>query len=169
MTDGGEAIPTAGALVAGSWTAEERAHIERALELAGRAAGEGEVPVGALVVLDGEVIGEGWNRPIGAADPSAHAEIEALRAAARRVGNYRLPGSTLYVTLEPCVMCAGAIIHARVARVVYGASDPKAGACGSVFDLLPSDGRFNHRTECSGGLLAERCGEILRAFFRARR
>jgi tRNA(adenine34) deaminase len=140
-----------------------------ALALAGRAAAEGEVPVGAVLVLDNALIGEGWNRPIGAHDATAHAEIQALRDAGRRVGNYRLPGTTLYVTLEPCVMCAGAIIHARVERVVYGAPDPKAGACGSVFDLLPSDGRFNHRTECRGGILAEDCGETLRAFFRARR
>jgi tRNA(adenine34) deaminase len=140
-----------------------------ALALARRAAAEGEVPVGAVLVLDNEQIGEGWNRPIGAHDASAHAEIQALRDAGRRVGNYRLPGTTLYVTLEPCVMCAGAIIHARVAQVVYGAPDPKAGACGSVFDLLPSDGRFNHRTDCRGGILAEDCGEALRAFFRARR
>jgi tRNA(adenine34) deaminase len=140
-----------------------------ALALARRAAAEGEVPVGAVLVLDNEQIGEGWNRPIGDHDASAHAEIQALRDAGRRVGNYRLPGTTLYVTLEPCVMCAGAIIHARVAQVVYGAPDPKAGACGSVFDLLPSDGRFNHRTDCRGGILAEDCGETLRAFFRARR
>jgi tRNA(adenine34) deaminase len=140
-----------------------------ALALARRAAAEGEVPVGAVLVLDNEQIGEGWNRPIGDHDASAHAEIQALRDAGRRVGNYRLPGTTLYVTLEPCVMCAGAIIHARVAQVVYGAPDPKAGACGSVFDLLPSDGRFNHRTDCRGGILAEDCGEALRAFFRARR
>jgi tRNA(adenine34) deaminase len=140
-----------------------------ALALAGRAAAEDEVPVGAVLVLDNALIGEGWNRPIGAHDATAHAEIQALRDAGRRVGNYRLPGTTLYVTLEPCVMCAGAIIHARVERVVYGAPDPKAGACGSVFDLLPSDGRFNHRTECRGGILAEDCGETLRAFFRARR
>jgi tRNA(adenine34) deaminase len=140
-----------------------------ALALARRAAAEGEVPVGAVLVLDNELIGEGWNRPIGAHDASAHAEIQALRDAGRQVGNYRLPGTTLYVTLEPCVMCAGAIIHARVAQVVYGAPDPKAGACGSVFDLLPSDGRFNHRTDCRGGILAEDCGETLRAFFRARR
>ena len=143
--------------------------MEQALRLAERAASAGEVPVGALLVLDGAVIGEGWNRPIGARDPSAHAEIEALRAAGRRLGNYRLPGSVLYVTLEPCVMCAGAIIHARVERVVYGAPDPKAGACGSVFDLLPSDDRFNHRTACTGGVLADACGDRLRAFFRARR
>jgi tRNA(adenine34) deaminase len=140
-----------------------------ALALARRAAAEGEVPVGAVLVLDNALIGEGWNRPIGAHDATAHAEIQALRDAGRRVGNYRLPGTTLYVTLEPCVMCAGAIIHARVERVVYGAPDPKAGACGSVFDLLPSDCRFNHRTECRGGILAEDCGETLRAFFRARR
>ena len=141
----------------------------QALRLAQQGAAAGEVPVGAVLVLEGEVIGEGWNRPIAASDPTAHAEIEALRAAARRLGNYRLPGSTLYVTLEPCVMCAGAIVHARVDRVIYGARDPKAGACGSVFDLLPSDGRFNHRTDCQGGILAEDCGELLRAFFRARR
>lgn len=141
----------------------------RALELAQRAADEGEVPVGAVLVREGEIVGEGWNRPIATADPTAHAEIQALRDAARRVGNYRLPGSTLFVTLEPCVMCAGAIVHARVERVVYGTSDPKAGACGSVFDLLPSDRRFNHRTACSGGVLADACSEALRTFFRARR
>ena len=140
-----------------------------ALTLAQRAADEGEVPVGAVLVLAGEVIGEGWNRPIGACDPSAHAEIQALRAAGQHLGNYRFPGSTLYVTLEPCVMCAGAIIHARVERVIYGAPDPKAGACGSLFDLLPSDARFNHRTACTGGVLADACAETLRAFFRARR
>lgn len=143
--------------------------MNRALALARQAIEAGEVPVGAVVVLEDEVIGQGWNQPIGASDPTAHAEIQALRAAARRVGNYRLPGSTLYVTLEPCVMCAGAIVHARVAQVIYGARDPKAGACGSVFHLLPSDGRFNHRTQCLGGVLGEECGEILRAFFRARR
>jgi tRNA(adenine34) deaminase len=143
--------------------------MRHALELARRAAGEGEVPVGAVLVREGEILGEGWNRPIGEHDPSAHAEIQALREAGRRVGNYRLPGSILYVTLEPCVMCAGAIVHARVSQVIYGAPDPKAGACGSVFDLLPSDGRFNHRTEVRGGLLAEDGGALLRAFFRARR
>lgn len=109
-----------------------------------------------------------WNRPIGSSDPSAHAEIVALRDAAARLHNYRLTGTTLYVTLEPCVMCAGAIIHARVARVVYGARDPK-GAAGSVFDLLPSDQRFNHRVETEGGILVEQCAEQLRAFFRSRR
>ena len=143
--------------------------MQRAIELAHKALDSGEVPVGALVVRDGEVIGEGWNRPIGDHDPTAHAEIVALRNAAYKVGNYRLPGSTLYVTLEPCPMCAGAIIHARIEKVFYGASDPKGGAAGSVFDLLPSDGRFNHRVETEGGLLAGPCGDLLRAFFRLRR
>jgi tRNA(adenine34) deaminase len=149
--------------------AADEAYMRRALELARCAEAEGEVPVGALVVVDGVVVGEGWNRPIGSCDPTAHAEIVALRAAATRLDNYRLPGSTLYVTLEPCPMCASAIVHARVARVVYGASDPRAGAAGSVFDLLPSDERFNHRTACVGGVLAGESGELLRAFFRARR
>jgi tRNA(adenine34) deaminase len=143
--------------------------MRRALALAVRAAAEGEVPVGAVLVRDGEVLGEGWNRPIGEHDPSAHAEILALREAGRRVSNYRLPGTTLYVTLEPCPMCAGALVHARVDRVVYGASDPKGGACGSVFDLLPSDARFNHRVECTGGVLADTCSSLLRGFFQERR
>lgn len=149
--------------------ADDEHWMRHALALAGRAAAAGEVPVGAVLVGNGEAIGEGWNRPIAEHDASAHAEISALRDAGRRVGNYRLTGTTLYVTLEPCVMCAGAIVHARVARVVYGATDPKAGACGSVFDLLPSDGRFNHRTECVGGVLGPACAELLRGFFRARR
>ena len=144
-------------------------HMQRALELAHKAMDSGEVPVGAVVVRGGEVIGEGWNRPIGDHDPTAHAEIAALRDAASNVGNYRLPDSTLYVTLEPCPMCAGAIIHARVGKVFYGASDPRGGAAGSVFDLLPSDNRFNHRVETEGGLLAGPCSELLRTFFRLRR
>jgi tRNA(adenine34) deaminase len=143
--------------------------MRHAISLAERAAAEGEVPVGAVLVRDDRIIGEGWNRPILEHDATAHAEIQALRDAGRRIGNYRLPDSVLYVTLEPCVMCAGAIVHARIARVIYGATDPKGGACGSVFDLLPSDGRFNHRTECDGGLLAEACSTLLRDFFRARR
>jgi tRNA(adenine34) deaminase len=143
--------------------------MQLALNLADRAAAEGEVPVGAVLVLNDAVIGEGWNRPIGTHDATAHAEIQALRDAGQRLGNYRLPGTTLYVTLEPCVMCAGAIIHARVDRVIYGAPDPKAGACGSLFELLPSNRRFNHRTDCRGGILTEDCAETLRAFFRARR
>jgi tRNA(adenine34) deaminase len=140
-----------------------------ALQLARRAWEEGEVPVGAVLVREGEVIGQGWNRPILNHDPTAHAEIQALRDAGRVQANYRLPGSTLYVTLEPCPMCAGAIVHARVARVVFGASDPRAGAAGSVFDLLPSDARFNHRTECQGGLMAGQAGQLLKDFFRERR
>ena len=143
--------------------------MRRALMLAARAADEGEVPVGAVLVKQGTVIGEGWNRPIAARDPTAHAEIQALRDAARRAGNYRLPATELYVTLEPCPMCAGAIVHARVERVVFGAADPKGGACGSVFDLLPSDQRFNHRTDCIGGVLEAECAALLREFFRARR
>jgi tRNA(adenine34) deaminase len=142
--------------------------MRHALILARRAADEGEVPVGAVVVRDNALIAEGWNRPITDHDPSAHAEIVALRAAGRAEANYRLPGTTLYVTLEPCAMCAGAIIHARVARVVYGAADPRAGAAGSVFSRLGSD-RFNHVVEVQGGVLAEECGELLRGFFKARR
>lgn len=142
--------------------------MQRAIDLALRAEAEGEVPVGALVVLNGEVIGEGWNRPIAAHDPTAHAEIVALRAAADRLGNYRLTGATLYVTLEPCPMCAGAMVHARVARVVYGASDPLAGSAGSVFDLLGSE-KLNHRAVVQGGVLADQCSRQLKAFFQARR
>ncbi len=142
--------------------------MRRALELASHAEAAGEVPVGAVVVLNGEVIGEGWNQPIVTHDPSAHAEMVALRAAARQTKNYRLTGATLYVTLEPCAMCAGAMVHARIARVVYGAADPKAGAAGSVFSLLDSD-RLNHRAEVVGGVLAGECGEVLRQFFQSRR
>jgi tRNA(adenine34) deaminase len=143
--------------------------MRQALALAARAADQGEVPVGAVIVRAGELIGEGWNRPISDRDPTAHAEIIALRDAAQRSGNYRLPACRLIVTLEPCPMCAAALVHARVAAVVYGAADPKGGACGSVFDLLPSDRRFNHRTECTGGLLAEESRTLLRRFFQARR
>ncbi len=142
--------------------------MHRALTLAAQAEAEGEVPVGALVVLNDEVIGEGWNRPIGSSDPTAHAEIVALRAAAARLGNYRLTGSTLYVTLEPCPMCAGAMVHARVARVVYGAADPVAGAAGSVFNLLQAPG-LNHRAQIDGGVLADACGRQLKQFFQQRR
>ena len=142
--------------------------MRRALELAQHAGQTGEIPVGAVLVLDGDVIGEGWNQPIVTHDPSAHAEMVALRAAAQHLKNYRLTGATLYVTLEPCAMCAGAIVHARIARVVYGAPDPKAGAAGSVFSLLDSD-RLNHRAEVVGGVLAGECGEMLRRFFQARR
>lgn len=142
--------------------------MRRALELAQCAAAAGEVPVGAVLALDNEAVGEGWNQPISRCDPTAHAEIMALQAAAARLGNYRLVNSTLYVTLEPCAMCAGAMIHARVGRVVFGATDPRAGAAGSVFNILQSE-RLNHRAEVVGGLLAEECGAVLRDFFRARR
>ncbi len=144
-------------------------YMQHAFALANRAAEQGEVPVGAVIVRDGGIIGEGWNAPISRHDPTAHAEIQALRDAGQRAGNYRLPGSTLYVTLEPCVMCAGAIIHARIKRVVFGACDPKGGVAGSLFNLLPSDGRFNHRVKCEGGLLEDVCAEQLRTFFKARR
>jgi tRNA(adenine34) deaminase len=142
--------------------------IGRALDMARRAAAAGEVPVGAVLVMDGEVIGEGWNQPVATHDPTAHAEIVALRAAADRLANYRLIGSTLYVTLEPCVMCAGAILHARVARVVFGAYDPRAGASGSVFDVLETD-RLNHRVDVVGGVRAAECRAVLTAFFEERR
>lgn len=143
-------------------------HMRHALELAQRGAQVGEVPVGAVVVLDGQVVGEGWNRPISTHDPTGHAEIVALRAAAAAVGNYRLPGATLYVTLEPCVMCSGAIMHARVARVVYGAADPKTGACGSTVDLF-AEARLNHHAVVQGGVMAEEAVALLQAFFAQRR
>lgn len=139
-----------------------------ALDLAREAGAAGEVPVGALVVLEGEVVGRGFNQPIGRHDPTAHAEIMALRDAATRLGNYRLPGCTLYVTLEPCAMCAGAIMHARIERVVFGARDPKTGAAGSVIDLF-AESRLNHHTSVVGGVLAEQCGSLLSGFFAARR
>lgn len=142
--------------------------MQAALELAKEAAGLGEVPVGAVVVKDGEIIGRGRNAPISQHDPSAHAEIQAMRDAAARLGNYRLVGCSLYVTLEPCAMCAGAIQHARIANLVYGASDPKTGACGSVIDLM-AEARLNHHTEVTGGVLAQECGSLLSAFFASRR
>jgi len=136
-------------------------YMRRALELAARA--EDEVPVGAVVVLDGRIVGEGWNRPVSTHDPSSHAEIEAMRAAGKATGNYRLTGATLYVTLEPCAMCVGAMFHARIARVVYGAPDPKTGAS----ELFMS--RFNHHAKVQGGVLAAECGAALKDFFAARR
>lgn len=142
--------------------------MRRALSLAEEARAAGEVPVGAVVVSGGREIGAGYNRPIGAADPTAHAEIVALRAAAKSLGNYRLPGTTLYVTLEPCPMCAGAMVQARVARVVYGAADERWGAAGSVFDVLGSE-VLNHRPVCVSGVLADRSSRLLREFFRAKR
>lgn len=139
-----------------------------ALDLAREAGAAGEVPVGALVVLEGEVVGRGFNQPIGRHDPTAHAEITALRDAATRLGNYRLPGCTLYVTLEPCAMCAGAIMHARIERVVFGARDPKTGVAGSIIDLF-AESRLNHHTSVLGGVLATECGSLLSGFFAARR
>ena len=142
----------------------DRYWMRRALELAQRAAEVGEVPVGALLLCEGAVIGEGWNQPIGACDPTAHAEVLALRAAAARLGNYRLVNSTLYVTLEPCPMCAGALVHARVARVVFGAWEPKSGAVGSLWDVV-RDRRLTHRPEVRGGVLADECVALLEGFF----
>jgi tRNA(adenine34) deaminase len=139
-----------------------------ALALAGQAAARGEVPVGAIVVSDGTIVGRGGNSPIAANDPTAHAEIAALREAAAALGNYRLPGCELYVTLEPCVMCAGAILHARLARLVFGARDPKTGACGSVIDLF-AEPRLNHHTSVEGGVASDACGALLTRFFAARR
>jgi tRNA(adenine34) deaminase len=142
--------------------------MRHALKLAHRAQELGEVPVGAVVVRGEEVVAEGWNQPIAAHDPSAHAEMVAMREAAAAARNYRLGGLTLYVTLEPCVMCAGAIIHARIARVVFGAADPRAGAVHSLYDVI-SQPRLNHRPQWTGGVLAEECGALLQEFFRARR
>ena len=142
--------------------------MHEALALARYAMQHQEVPVGAVVVLDSKVIGQGWNQPITNHDPSAHAEIMALRDAAKNVGNYRLVDTTLYVTLEPCIMCVGAILHARVKRLIFGAYDPKTGAAGTVFDLF-SDARHNHAVEVQGGVLEEKSAEILKNFFRLRR
>jgi len=142
--------------------------MREALALATQAAAAGEVPVGAVVVRDGRVIGRGYNRPITSNDPTAHAEIVALREAAAAEGNYRLPGCELYVTLEPCAMCVGAMVHARIARVVYGTTDPKTGACGSIVDL-PALASWNHHGVFEGGVLADECGAILRRFFAERR
>ena len=150
-------------------TAADEGFMRRALELARHARDlHEEIPVGAVLVREGEIIGEGWNQSISEHDPSAHAEIVALRAAGRKSSNYRLPGTTLYVTLEPCVMCAGAIVHARVDRVVIAADDPKTGAAGSVFDTLISE-RHNHRVAVTRGLLADESSQLLRDFFRERR
>ena len=148
--------------------AGDDAMMGEALALARAAAERGEVPVGAVVVRGGVIIGRGGNAPIVASDPTAHAEIAALRDAARALGNYRLPDCELYVTLEPCAMCAGAIMHARLARLIYGARDPKTGACGSVVDLTGNT-RLNHHTRVSGGVRGSECGQLLSAFFAARR
>ena len=142
--------------------------MREALEQARQAGACGEVPVGAIVVLDGQIVGRGFNQPIGRHDPTAHAEVMALRDAAQRLGNYRLPGCELYVTLEPCAMCSGAIMHARIRRVVFGARDPKTGVAGSVIDLF-DEARLNHHATIEGGLMADECGGMLSAFFAARR
>jgi tRNA(adenine34) deaminase len=142
--------------------------MRRALDLARHAARDNEVPVGALLVLEEEVIGEGWNRPIGGHDPTAHAEIMALRAGAQQLRNYRLERTTLYATLEPCVMCMGAVLNARVARVVFGAWDQKAGACGSVLDL-PRQPKLTHRIDVFGGVCSDESAALLREFFENRR
>jgi len=142
--------------------------MREALRLAAQAAQAGEVPVGAVVVKDGQIVGRGSNAPISRHDPSAHAEIMALRDAARQLGNYRLVGCELFVTLEPCMMCVGAMFHARIARVVFGAHDPKTGAAGSVFNMF-AETRLNHHARIHGGVLAEECGKVLSDFFSARR
>ncbi len=147
---------------------EDEAWMSRALQLAGQAATAGEVPVGAVVVLDGKEVGAGFNAPISGCDPTAHAEIRALRDAASRVGNYRLPGATLYVTLEPCTMCVGAVVHSRVSRLVYGAAEPKAGAVESARRTL-EEGHLNWRVESVGGVLARQCSGIISDFFARRR
>lgn len=139
-----------------------------ALTLAQKAAELGEVPVGAVLVKDNKLLSEGWNQPIAGHDPTAHAEIMAIRQAAQSAQNYRLPGTTLYITIEPCSMCAGAIVHARIERVVFGAREPRAGAVGSVLNLLQNP-QFNHQVDTESGILAEECGQILKDFFRARR
>lgn len=142
--------------------------MRHALTLAHKAAELGEVPVGAVLVKDGELLAEGWNQPISHNDPTAHAEIMAIRQAAQVLSNYRLPDTTLYITIEPCSMCAGAIIHARISRVVFGASEPRAGAAGSVINLLQNN-HFNHQTDFTSGVLAQACGQVLKDFFAARR
>ncbi|MHB8405191.1 MAG: tRNA adenosine(34) deaminase TadA [Gammaproteobacteria bacterium] len=142
--------------------------MQEALTLARKAGAIGEVPVGAVVVKQGTIIGRGWNHPIAAHDPTAHAEITAIREAARTLGNYRLTDTTLYVTLEPCAMCAGAMLHARIRRLVFGAADPRAGAAGSLCNIVQTPA-LNHRVDLAGGVLAEQCGELLKVFFSQRR
>ena len=142
--------------------------MRHALNLAAHAGQNGEVPVGAVIVQGDQVLGEGWNQPITQHDPTAHAEVVALRAASAAIGNYRLPSTTLYVTIEPCAMCAGAIVHARIARVVFGAKEPRAGAACSVFSILDHP-KLNHRVEWQGGVLADECGTLITEFFRRKR
>jgi tRNA(adenine34) deaminase len=142
--------------------------MQRAFELAQKAKTQDEVPVGAVIVLEDQIIGEGWNQPISSNDPSAHAEIMALRDAGNNIGNYRLPEATMYVTLEPCAMCAGALVHARLAKLVYAADDPKTGACGSVFNLLQSE-ELNHKVEIEKGIMEEECRNLIQTFFKQKR
>ncbi|MCY4361258.1 MAG: tRNA adenosine(34) deaminase TadA [Gammaproteobacteria bacterium] len=149
-------------------TGDDEFWMRHALQLAERARAEGEVPVGAVLVSGDDCIGEGWNKPVSSHDPSAHAEITALRTGAAQLRNYRLPGTTLYVTLEPCAMCAGAIVLARIKRLVYAAADPKTGAAGSVFNILQTS-RLNHRVELTGGILEQEAASLLQTFFRGRR
>lgn len=147
---------------------QDTIYMQQAISQAHNAWALGEVPVGALVVKEGQIIATGFNQPIGTHDPTAHAEIMALRAAAEILGNYRLPGCELYVTLEPCAMCAGAMMHARLERVIFGAPDPKTGACGSVVNLFEQE-KLNHHTEVVGGIMADECGALLKEFFAERR
>ena len=147
---------------------DDRIYMRQALDQAHNAWALGEVPVGAVLVKDGQVIATGFNQPIGTHDPTAHAEIMALRAGAALLGNYRLPGCELFVTLEPCAMCAGAMLHARLARVIFGAADPKTGSCGSIFNMFDQD-RLNHHTVLAGGVMADECSTLLKEFFAERR
>lgn len=142
--------------------------MQRAFELAEKAKFQDEVPVGAVIVHENKIIGEGWNQPMTSNDPTAHAEVMALRDAGNKVGNYRLPDTTMYVTLEPCAMCAGAIVHARLARLVYAVDDPKTGACGSVFNLLQSE-ELNHKVEIENGIMEEECRSLIQTFFKEKR
>ncbi len=155
--------------MSGSTIVDDKQWMGRAIELAQMAEAAGEVPVGALVVYEGKILGEGWNQPISSQDATAHAEIMALRVATQKINNYRLPDNvSLYVTLEPCPMCAGAMVHARVARLVFGATDPRSGSAGSVFNILDSQ-ELNHRVEIVPGVMASRCSELLTKFFKQRR
>ena len=142
--------------------------MQRAFELAKKAEAHDEVPVGAVIVYQDKIIGEGWNQPISSDDPTAHAEIMALRDAGKKIGNYRIPNATIYVTLEPCTMCAGAIIHARLAKLVYAVDDPKTGACGSVFNLLQTE-ELNHKVEIDNGVMEEECRSLIQSFFKEKR
>ncbi len=142
--------------------------MQHAFELAKKAEAQDEVPVGAVIVYEDKIIGEGWNQPISSDDPTAHAEIMALRDAGKKIGNYRLPNATIYVTLEPCTMCVGAIIHARLAKLVYAVDDPKTGACGSVFNLLQTD-KLNHTVEIEKGVMEEECRSLIQSFFKEKR